>query len=162
MYLVHPVVQEVEEHTITEPAVQEILHQFRHLKVIMVLLQHQEQVQHRAMLLAVAVELQQLEFQAPQDTKAEQVRQVQFQVRQLQELAAVVEQIDVVVTHLTQMAAQAVEAEVVMVQDQIHVFKVPVKQAQPIQVAVAEVVKQILQLLQTDHMVVQVQAVQAL
>jgi hypothetical protein len=60
------------------------------------------------------------------------------------------------------MAAQAVEAEVVMVQDQIHVLKVPVKQAQPIQVAVAEVVKQILHLLQIDHTAVQVQAAQAL
>tara|TARA_Y100000592_G_C5230819_1_gene203778 strand:+ start:293 stop:463 length:171 start_codon:yes stop_codon:yes gene_type:complete len=55
-----------------------------------------------------------------------------------------------------------VEAEVATVIDQTHVLKVLVKQVQPTQVAEAEAVKQILQLLQIDHMVVQVLAVQEL
>jgi hypothetical protein len=60
------------------------------------------------------------------------------------------------------MVAQAAEAVVVTVQDQIHVLKVQVKQVQLIQAVAAEAVKQILLLHQTDLMVVVAQVVQAL
>ena len=75
--MVQPAVQVVAVHIITEPVVQEILHQFHHLKVIQVFNLNQVQVQHRAMLVVLAEERQQQEHQVQQVMLAVQEQQVQ-------------------------------------------------------------------------------------
>ena len=97
------------------------------------------------MLVVVAVEQQQLEFQALQDIKAEQVQQLQLQQHQQLTLEVVEELIDVEELLQILQVVLAVVEEVDLVQDQLLFLKKQDKLEQLILVVAVEVVHPALQ-----------------